>query len=292
MRRTTAALGLALLAALAGRAADEPVTIKEYKDRPGDRFRVVEEEKTTTKTVVTVGGKRMENTEEEAKAVAFVEEIVERPAGEKRPTKVKRTYEKYEVTKGGKAEKAAVGGKTVLIEKKGDKYAFSYAGGGAVEGPLAADLGKQFNKPADAPVGAEGLLPDKPVKPGDTWQVDKDVLARAFGGGDETKIDKAKTTAVGKLVKAYTKDGKQFGVLEYKIDLPVVGLGGKSPLTVKEGTRITAAVTMDVCIDGTDGTERETGRIGFRIVGTAMGADVNVDSDSTHTKTREPLPKK
>ena len=54
------------------------------------------------------------------------------------------------------------------------------------------------------------------MKPGDTWKIDTDKLAKGFGDAN-IKIDKSKLEPSGKLVKAYTKVGNaQWGVLDIR----------------------------------------------------------------------------
>ena len=56
---------------------------------------------------------------------------------------MKRTYESAELTVNGQKQDLGLKGRTVLIEKKGDKYTFT-ADGKPVAGKAAELLGKEF----------------------------------------------------------------------------------------------------------------------------------------------------
>ena len=96
--------------------------------------------------------------------------------------------------------------------------------------PVEGDAGKlldgEFNK-SEKESPRELLLPNKPVKPGDTWKIDAEKLVKSMGDQDY-KIDKSKVEATGKLVKAYKVCNTQFGVLELKVSAPITDIGGKT----------------------------------------------------------------
>ena len=80
-------------------------------------------------------------TEEEklTKHLVFTEYVLERPDPTKLPTRIKRVYDKAEV-KGRKSPEGKelpdppYHGKTLLIEKKGNRYEFQVQGGATVKG--------------------------------------------------------------------------------------------------------------------------------------------------------------
>jgi hypothetical protein len=104
MRRVIAAVGLGLLVALTAGAQDGPVTIKLKKAGPGVVTRETKTEKATNKITLTVMGNDQLKTEGGTSKFVYTEEVVERPAGAKKPTNLKRTYETAELNKGGQAE--------------------------------------------------------------------------------------------------------------------------------------------------------------------------------------------
>jgi hypothetical protein len=187
----------------------------------------------------------------------------------------------------GNTKKLPIEGKTVLIEKKGDKYSFT-VDGKAVEGDSLKLLDEEFNKP-DQDV-RDAMLPKKPIKPGETWKIDPEELIRALGK-DGATFAKDKVSAGGTLVKAYMKEGKQFGVLELVFEAPITGLGEKSQLTIKEG-RLVMKLTGDGCIDGTAATGKSIAKMSLGFTGTTMGIDLKAAVESTENRTMEMLPKK
>src|SRR5436190_24144803 len=121
MRRIAAVLAVGLVAAALG-ADDGPLTLKIKQAAPGDRVRESKTETATNKVSFSVMGTDMTKDEKVVTKFVYVEEVVTKPAGAKRATKLRRAYETAELTKD--CEKADLGleGKTVVIEQKGDEY--------------------------------------------------------------------------------------------------------------------------------------------------------------------------
>jgi hypothetical protein len=87
------------LLALASSAADnDTITLKDYKPTVGDRVRVTEEERTTSRTIIASPDKRDDKLEKKTKVVVYVAETLAVKEGEKKAVRVKRTYEKAEET--------------------------------------------------------------------------------------------------------------------------------------------------------------------------------------------------
>ena len=76
------------------------------------------------------------------------------------------------------------------------------------------------------------------------------IVAELAKQGD-MELDGAKSTGEGTLVKAYKKDGRQFGAMKFKMEMPVVTIGkGKEELKFTAGAKIVIDLTLDGCIDG------------------------------------------
>ena len=282
-------VGFALVGLLAAAAAaEDPVAIKIAYPQAGQRAKVTVEGKSVTKSVFTVQGTPQTKEDVKTKSLVYTDEVIENPKNEKRATKLKRTYEKAAVGKAGDAKALPVEGKTVLIEKKGDKYTFT-ADGQALTGESLKLLEDEFGK-RDGPEPRELMLPKTPVKPGDTWKIDPGEIVKAFGTAGPV-LAKDEVKAGGTLMKTYKKDGRQFGVIELAFEAPVTGLGEKSPLAVKEG-KMTLKITGDGCIDGTAPTGTSTGKLVFAVTGTAMGVDLKMIVEETESRTTELLPAK
>jgi hypothetical protein len=248
----TAAIGLL---AAAPALAEDTYTLKLYEAKKGDKSEHEKTEKTVT--TITFKGAGMEKTDEipTAKKEVFTEEILEKAAGDKKPTKLSRTYTVAEKTVKGGITKESYSGKTVLVEKKGEKYELS-VGGKALNESDAPDLYKKFNK-KDGPQNQD-LLPTEPVKVGAGWKVAADKAEKVFKSfdDDKLKIDPKKSTIEGKLLKAYKKDGAQFGVFELTLTLVVteIDLNGQGVKTSAD-SKIVMKGTIDTCIDGTVASE-------------------------------------
>jgi hypothetical protein len=283
MRRFVAILAVALAAA-AGRADDGPVTIKVKQPGPGDRVKETKSENATQKT--SFMGMAME-TKVGTKFV-YTEEVVERPAGAKRATKLKRTYETAEMTKDGEKVDLGLVGKTVLIEKKGEGYDIT-VDGKEVSGQAGDLLKKEFAK--EKQINDEDLLPKEPVKVGGTWKIDLGPLAK--DAADELTIDVEKSSATGKLTKVYDKGGHKFGVVEITLDLAVTKAGsGAQALELKDGSKMHVTAVMDACIDGAKADVTGKMTMTGTLAGTVMGNDVKVELGSVKEGTGEDLGKK
>jgi hypothetical protein len=286
MRRTLAILVVGL-AAVTLRADDGPVTIKVKQPGPGETIKETKTETSTQKIAATVMGMDMTKEEQETTKFVYTEEVVTRPAGAKRATKLRRTYETAERTKNGEKEDLALAGKTVVIEKAGDGYTIT-VDGKEPTGQAADLLKKEFRK--EKQVDDEDLLPKQPVKVGGTWKIDLDQLAKDAEG--ELDIDVAKSTGTGKLVKVYDKGGKKFGVMEVTFDLVVNKAGGGGQeVELKAGSKMKVVAVMDACIDGSsaDGTGKITTT--GDLTGSVMGIDLKITLNSVKNATSEDVKK-
>ena len=273
MRRVLALLALGLAAA-ALRADDGPVTLKIKQAGPGDRVKQTKTEENTNKVSFTVMGTDMTKDEKVVAKYVYTEEVLERPAGAKRPTKLKRTYESAELTKDGERQPLDLAGKTVVIEKAGDGYKIT-VDGQEPAGPAAEVLKKEFAK--EKQVTDEDLLAKDPVKVGGTWKVDVAKLAKDAEG--ELDIDVARSSATGKLVKLYDKGGKKFGVVEITMELTLnkLGGGGGQEVELKPGSKLKLTAVMDGCIDGSDASVTGKVTVKGELAGTTMGIDLKFD---------------
>jgi hypothetical protein len=281
------AFAVAVLAATA--AGQEAVTFKEHTAKVGERTRVTEDVTNTTTTTFAAGGKQVKKVEAKGRSTVYVNEVLEMPASGRRPTKVRRTYEKAVDIADGKPTRRATEGKTVLIEKAGDKYTFAVGGGGEL-GKDAEELEKEFNK-KDEKDSRKDLIPDRPLKPGETWTISKERIVKELEG-QPLQLDKENVSGGGKLVRAYQKDGRQFGVIEITLALPVTGLGANNPVAVKTGSKLTITLTGDGCLDGSVPAGTTVTRTVFTLEGSVMGTDLQVKSEGTETQKIEPLPPK
>jgi hypothetical protein len=291
---------LGLLLAPAAGVAQETYSIKLKEQGPGERA-LIEKSETTTAVTKAVDGKQKELTNETQKTSqtsVFQETILEREA-KKRATKLSRTYEKAQVTKAGKTTDLAYQGKTVMIEKKEGKYRFTYEGGKELTKEEAQDLDQEFNRRSNDDVNFEKLLlPGRPVKVNETWKIDMGPVTKEFGADAQMELDAAKATGTGTLKKVYKKDGRQYGEMVLKLEMPIKSVGsGPKKIVAQDGSKGVLEFTMDVCIDGSEASGVLKGTMKFDLTAKLPlpGGDtgtLTVHSEGVNQETQKELPKK
>jgi hypothetical protein len=269
--------------------------IKFRTDQEGDRSRIAEE-KTETFDVVSKAGDGKTIEDRSYKSVMrsrYVQEVLEKGTGRK-AERVRRVYDRARTSEDGKPETLPYEGKTVLIEKKRGAYVFTVEGEGTLIGKEARFLRREFKDSGrdDDPGGK--WLPGHPVAVGQTWKID----ARAFfkAGEDEGVLDFDLEGAKGegRLVKAYKKDGRQYGALEIRIEVPLKAMREEgTKITFRPGARVELAVTLDGCIDGTVSAGTGTAKFSMSGTGTTVvrGTQLvlTIDRRVTRQRTGEPI---
>lgn len=265
--------------------ADDTYTIKLKQSAKGDVGQLTKDETEDNNVTVSKGGQvlqQMKNARKET--VKYKEEIIEKEQG-KPATKLRRTYDKAVATVDGKDMDLPYNGKVLLIEKKDGKYSFQIEKGDVLKEKDVPGLVKEFSKDDDEEKIQELFVPKKAVAAGDTWKIDKDALKALLGkdtGG--IKFDADKATATGKLLKAYKKDDKQFGVMQYDIDLPLDSLQG---MAFEKGAKMTVSLTVDVCIDGSSDAGTVKSKFSMKGEINNQGTGIVIDVAGTSTQTRE-----
>ena len=282
MNRMFGVVVLSGVVAATAAGQDGAIKYKEYASKVGDKVRSVKEENSTTKTSADLKGKKTVKVEKKAKTVVVVTETLKTADAGERAKTSRRVYEKAEETTDGKTTKLPLDGKTVLIERTGEKYAFAYDDGTEVTGAAAKELATEFTKKTDF---EKDVIPDRPLKAGDTWDF-TDRVAALFSGPDSPFVTvKGKVTGAGKLVKAYTKGGKQYGVFELRGDIPIAELRGV-PGKMNAGSAMTVVMEGDGCFDGTVPDNTSTGTITLVVDGEVNGVELKITADSViKTKT-------
>jgi hypothetical protein len=290
MRRFFAVLTTGLLAATAAPAADDAVVIKVKRSAPGDIAETTKTEKASNKSTINIKGTDRTQEQSGSSNLAYRDEVIERPADAKRPTKFKRTYKKAELMRDTAKVDLGLAGKTVLIEKKGDRYEFT-VDGKPLTGPAAEFLGREFGR--EKHLTEEDFFPKEPVKVGGTWKIDVAQVAKELGD-EGMVVDPGKSSATGKLIKTYDKGGAKFGVLELTLDMTVKTLkGGGSPdISLKEGSKVTITMSADACIDGTLDTGKAKMTMKGNLSGEVMGMPIKIEMDVVQENASEEVKKK
>jgi hypothetical protein len=240
-------------------AQDHTYTIKVKEAGKGETVLVELTEAFTNATKIVDGGDKalLDRADKGAVTATYKETILEQE-GKKRPTKLRREYDKAQVQAGGKTVDLPYHGKAVLIEKQKDnRYHFRIENGNELAGPDSEALEREFNTGGvgDDKFDLEKhLLPKAPVRLNDTWKIDMEALAKDFTSNTSMEVDLAKASGTGQLKKVFDKDGKSFGELHILVNMPlksVPGGPGMPKVPLKDGSKASIDVTLNLCIDGT-----------------------------------------
>jgi hypothetical protein len=247
-------------------------TLKVREEQKGDKAQITRTESGTT----TFTGQGKDGKETMSSKFEYTQEILDMPAGAAKPTKLTRAYKVAE--KGSPPKALSFAGKTVFIENKGGVYTAT-VGGKELAGEEADEVLGSFNKP-DGPTPAE-MLPKKPVKLNESWTVEEAALKK-LATSSQLPIDPSKSSITGKLTKAYTKDGKQWGVIEFRMQMTgsVEGKGPKSDLA------LTGDMTIETPIDASAhaGTKTTKGKVTI-----TQGKGLSIVIDATEAETVTPI---
>jgi hypothetical protein len=272
------ALCFVLASPIAG-AADEAMTIKIRKAQVGDKLQVQNSDSMETSTKLTINGKTEEKVEKISTIAAFVEEILGVDAETKTPNKAQRKYENAQQTVGDKTSAVPLLEHPVVIEKgKGGQYTF-LQNGQALVGASEEFLKKEFNSKKGA-TKEDDMLPKKPVKVGDTWTIDIKQAAADLAG-DGAKVDVAKSTATGKLLKVTDKNGQKHGSIQVDIVLAVTELKAEMAIPLKAGSKMTISVTLEGCLDGQETTGKSQLTMSGLFLVDLPGVDMTVQLKGT-----------
>lgn len=196
-------------------------------------------------------------------------ETVLKQSKDKAEFKLRRQYHRIKIASNGDDEKVPLAGKIVIIEKHKKGYRFSLEGGDAIPESAQEELEDEFNAKADALGDVEGVFfPKHAVKVGDRWTFDLPLIAKAW----DLEIDAEKAIGSVTLVRVYDKDGRRFGELKIKFEMPVRSNGsGDTQVRFSRPATFRAEGSYDVCIDGT--TDSRTLKMKGTLEGTGAFSD-------------------
>ncbi len=278
----------ALLLALTAPAPQSfTIRVKQVAD-PGKAVAVTAKDKATGSFKLLDGnGKAVQDVKvSEEREEVFTKVIVDR--GDKRPKKYKKTYEKAVTIVDGKTTPQDYQGRTVIFEFKDGKHQASAEGAPELDKNLLGQLARRENGLGAA--AHEVLLPTKPVNVGDTWTITGKDLARSFAEGGDMTLDPEGSKGEGRLVKAYRKDGKQYGLIEATMRL---SLKGSDQVTFDPPGTMEVKITLDVAIDGSTpaGVVTVTGKLDGKGVlmdaGQTIGAEFHINVSSRSEQSGE-----
>jgi hypothetical protein len=271
--------------------APETYTIKlKHNPSPGKSVTVKDTSKQTgsVKIFDPDGKLLMENKPDEAKEEIYTQKVLIQEKGDKRPQKYTKTFKKAVAIGNGTEKQLSYHGCTIVFELKDGKYQVAVEGDKAVTKKDLDALAKQAND-QDAKTMDELLLPKTAVKLKEPWKLDVKNLAKLFGAG--AKVDVEKSKAEAQLLKAYKKDGKQFGVIELSIKLAIKGLPGG--IEFDPPATMDMKMTLDASIDGSDTsgsltmTGKLKGKAGIDQNGMKFSIEMNMDTSGKQEQSSE-----
>jgi hypothetical protein len=148
--------------------------------------------------------------------------------------------------KDGQEKTAPHEGQTITFELKDGKYVASAEEGSKLSEKELQGLAKKAPDP-DSPGMEKAFLPKEPVKLNQSWKLDAAELSRLVAKAGSLKVKANDIKGSGKLAKVYTRKGKQFGVIEFEINLEMNELQGKA---LDPPAKIHAKGSLDTAIDG------------------------------------------
>jgi hypothetical protein len=262
--------GLVLL--LAGSSAPAPTYLIKTKNMP-DAGKSIDVTINATNRMafnLSGGGKVLK---EEKKAEIDDKDYVEKvlQGGQDKPVKYSHAFKK--AVKGDKNApvEQSYAGKTIVFELKDGLYKVRAEGGGVAEKDL-----ETFAKNANRPKVGQEMYSDKPVKVGEIWKVSKKGLVALMEGTPEEAIDLAKVVASGKLLKAYKKNGQQWGVIEVVAKGPMQKLG---PLPLTKPIDFQLKAVLETAIDGSSTAGEMKGQLSLRGRGEFRQKDLTFNLD-------------
>jgi hypothetical protein len=291
---TRLAVGLALLFSTSQGLAQEKYTIKLKELGAGESSRVEIKEERNVKYSATLEKETNTVDSKMTKSSVFEDTIIEHPGATAMPTKIKRVYERAAVESTGVFSQELVpnlSGKTVLIEKKGEKYEFTIDG----RVPQAADnleLNEEFNNKGQETM--KTLLPPGPVGVKENWKIDALAFFGDIAKGPTTKVFYSAGTAT--LAKVYKKDNRLYGVIDAVLDiqLKMTLSGAKAGEPDVADMRVKTKLTAVNCIDGTLTDMTLKGNVTINMTATSQQGALAVAEIATTSiqETRRELPNK
>ncbi|HYH67123.1 MAG TPA: hypothetical protein VD866_20675 [Urbifossiella sp.] len=267
----------ALVVLVGGAAGQEAVTFKDYAYKVGDKTRTTKTEDGTTVTTVVAPGKEQKKNETKKKTLVYVTEVIEVGPDATKPAVRRRTYETAVEETDGVETKLPLHGRTVTIERRGEKYTFT-ADGAELDAAAAKELESEFTKKRGIPDNK--LFPKTGVKPGDSWDLTETFLKELDHPDIPFVIGPKGAVVTGKLLSATKKGPTTFGDVELSADLPLAEMRGKQPLKLNPGSRWKTTNKGTVALDGTVPDGNSTATMTIALDATEMGVSVKFDIDA------------
>jgi hypothetical protein len=140
------------------------------------------------------------------------------------------------------------------------------------------------------------LLPKDPVQVGESWNIDLRESVKELPKKVGPEFDADRTTATGKLLRVYKKDGRQFGVIEVRATLPIAAVNdGKQRIPARD-SKMTFQGLYDACIDGNSTDFTVTGSfqvtVNAEVEANSMRLQVVAQAQGEMQESRRDVPQK
>jgi hypothetical protein len=246
-------LGLALAAAPA--RAQEAYTLRLKPAGDGETTRFEDSLTTEMSTRQTdasgypVGGRK----DRSVRRAVYQETILKRDPATGAVTGLRRQCETATLEINKNETPLPYHGKTFTVERGPDGCRVRFEGTPPPE-DFVRELEEGFARKKDVNL-LDAMLPRKAVRPGETWNFDAKPLLLAWPKPGQVRVNPDAAVGTGKLTKVARQDGRLVGVLEFGVEVPVLGVDfGTRAATLEPGARRTVVLTVEGCLDGTAST--------------------------------------
>jgi hypothetical protein len=262
-------------------AAADRYTITFKKAAQGDFVHETMDQSTVGKTSLTVLGTTDTKTLDDSCKSAFQQLIVEKEPG-MRPAVIRRSYEKATMYKNGRKVVPDLLNCVVVIVRSDQGIKYSVEGKELTRDDLEF-LDVQFSaqrKLAKETKLDDLMLPKEPVATNETWKLDMVAIAKEFSVENPFIADPARSTGTGKLVKAYRKGGRQYGIIENEFELALTRTAKDGmAMDLNPSSRAKFSIRLEGCIDGTLISAAGTTSVLLRYEGASKIPDGEVKAD-------------
>jgi hypothetical protein len=241
------ALALAPLRGL----AQETYSLKHKEAGQDDSYLLkhTENMKWFSRVIDNQGNSKREQIDTKGKTIIFVETVLQKAPGQGHATSLRRVYQKAELIGNDQTRTLPLEGKTVLIHKKDNAYQYRQEDGAALPAEQAGELDYDFNRRIFNFLDQD-IMPSRAVQLNESWMLDPAVVLQGMGKDELKKYDLANVKLAAKLVRVYSQNKSQFGVVEFHFELPLTaGLEAAKGFKVVGG-KLVIQGTFDGCIDG------------------------------------------
>jgi hypothetical protein len=274
--------GIALLSITGCGSSEYTLKVKERSRGDVEQVSIVNNLRREMTAVADSGKVLKEQKTNYTETMVYTETILEKPDTDKPATRRSREYETAQISEGEQRNLTLpYQGKSVLIEKKDDKWHYRINNGLELTGEWAKYLDNEFAKRDEIDEPVTLLFPKGPIKIGDSWPVDMERLIKHYEKLAPSPIDTAQATGTGKLVRVYRNEGAQFGVIEVVLEMPLtqqaqgaMQIGPKSTLTLNQ--------TIDACIDGSLSTGKLSTEMKLTVNGSVPQGKIIISGEGNY----------